>query len=267
MGRVEIVTLTGCPYSRCEGERRKGGSGREEKILSSFSPPPPCSLWLAPSPALFGKFQHGAFASKLHTQKKCLQCRLVSKYLLKWSKSACCFTDYCVLFVLGLHEQITSNKIWLVKFQLRASSTGTYKKKQTIIIVLLVYLDQEVQKSLIERRGAMSGYLGGKISESQQSFAFANNKRKIWASILFLSAIMLRKVTHVNFFRWDTEILLPWQHDETTSPLYHYSRSRLIFNHFLFIIRCMFNIQETVEQREPIQAFQSCLPHWTTCAG
>jgi len=91
---------------------------------------------------------------------------------ISWNglKSACCFTDYWFLFVLGLHEQITSNKIWLVKFQLRGSSTGPYEK-QTIIIVLSVYLDQEVQKSLIERRSAMSGYPGSKISElSQQSF-------------------------------------------------------------------------------------------------
>ena len=195
---------------------------------------------------------------------------------ISWNglKSACCFTDYWFLFELGLHEQITSNKIWLVKFQLRASSTGPYENKQTIIIVLLVYLDQEVQKSVIERRSAMSGYLGSKITESQQSFvketwlfAFANDKRKIWASVLFLSAIMLRNRTHVNFFHWDTEILLPWQHEETTSPLYHYACSSLIFNHFLFIIRCMFNIQETVELREPIQALQIGLPHWTTSAG
>ena len=90
---------------------------------------------------------------------------------ISWNglKSACCFTDYWFLFELGLHEQITSNKIWLVKFQLRASSTGPYENKQTIIIALLVYLDQEVQKSVIER-SAMSGYLGSKITESQQSF-------------------------------------------------------------------------------------------------
>ena len=33
-------------------------------VLSSLSPPPPRSLWLASSPPLFGKFQHGVFASK-----------------------------------------------------------------------------------------------------------------------------------------------------------------------------------------------------------
>ena len=37
---------------------------------------PLCSLWLAPSPPLFGKFQHGAFASKLRAQRKRLHCRL-----------------------------------------------------------------------------------------------------------------------------------------------------------------------------------------------
>ena len=53
LGRVEIVTL-------------KVGA----RAL------PPRSLWPAPFPPLFGKFQHGAFASKLHAQRKCLHCRL-----------------------------------------------------------------------------------------------------------------------------------------------------------------------------------------------
>ena len=52
LGRVEIVTL-------CEGKRRKG---------------------LAPSPPLLGKFQHGAFASKLCAQRKRLHCRLRLSY-------------------------------------------------------------------------------------------------------------------------------------------------------------------------------------------
>ena len=52
LGRVEIATL-------CEGERRKG---------------------LAPSPPLFGKFQHGAFASKLRAPRKRLHCRLRLSY-------------------------------------------------------------------------------------------------------------------------------------------------------------------------------------------
>ena len=46
-------------------------------VFSSLSPPPPRSLWLAPSPPLFGKFQHGTFASKLRAQRKRLHCRLV----------------------------------------------------------------------------------------------------------------------------------------------------------------------------------------------
>ena len=33
-------------------------------------------IGLAPSPPLFGKFQHGAFASKLRAQRKRLHCRL-----------------------------------------------------------------------------------------------------------------------------------------------------------------------------------------------
>ena len=46
-------------------------------VFSSLSPPPPRSLWLAPSPPLFGKFQHGAFASKLRARRKRLHYRLV----------------------------------------------------------------------------------------------------------------------------------------------------------------------------------------------
>ena len=48
-------------------------------VFSSLSPPPPRSLWLAPSPPLFGKFQHGAFASKLRAQRKRLNCRQILK--------------------------------------------------------------------------------------------------------------------------------------------------------------------------------------------
>ena len=50
-------------------------------VFSSLSLPPPHSLWLAPSPPLFGKFQHGAFASKLRTQRKRLHCRLAPRPL------------------------------------------------------------------------------------------------------------------------------------------------------------------------------------------
>ena len=51
----------------------------------------------------------------------------------------------------------------------------------------------------------MSCFHGSKITGSQQSFltetgfALLNDGRKVWATILFLSAIM-RKVIHVNFF-------------------------------------------------------------------
>ena len=33
-----------------------------------------------------------------------------------------------------------------------------------------------------------------------RSFALTNNRRKLWATVLFLSAIRHRKVIHVNFF-------------------------------------------------------------------
>ena len=47
-------------------------------VFSSLSPPPPRSLWLASSPPLFGKYQHGAFASKLRAQRKRLHCFLIN---------------------------------------------------------------------------------------------------------------------------------------------------------------------------------------------
>ena len=49
-------------------------------------------------------------------------------------------------------------------------------------------------------------YHGTKLSGSQQSFlkrrlfSLSNGGRKVWATVLFLSAIMHRKVIHVNFF-------------------------------------------------------------------
>ena len=52
------------------------------EAFSSLSPPPPRSLWLAPFPPLFGKFQHGAFASKLRAQRKRLHCRLHLQWIL-----------------------------------------------------------------------------------------------------------------------------------------------------------------------------------------
>ena len=84
----------------------------------------------------------------------------------------------------------------------------------------------------------MSRYHGTKLSGSQQSFlkrrlfSLSNDGRKLWVTVLFLSAIMHRKVIHVNCFRLflpyfrttvclDSEILLPWQRDVTASP--HYS--------------------------------------------
>ena len=89
----------------------------------------------------------------------------------------------------------------------------------------------------MERR-VTSRYRGGKISRSQQPFLGRDGHlhfrtmEKIWATFLFLSKIMHRKVKQVNFFRflislsagsWLVEVqkfLLPWQLDVTTSPLH-----------------------------------------------
>ena len=55
----------------------------------------------------------------------------------------------------------------------------------------------------------------------------SNDERKVWATVLLLNAIMHWKVIHVNFFCFFCHVstttvffLLPWQRDETTSPLY-----------------------------------------------
>ena len=71
------------------------------------------------------------------------------------------------------------------------------------------------------------------LSWGRRSFALSNDRGKVWATVLFLSAIMHRKFIHVNFFAfsscyisrtgtvcWDPEMLLPWQRYVTTSPLY-----------------------------------------------
>ena len=89
----------------------------------------------------------------------------------------------------------------------------------------------------MERR-VTSRYRGGKISRSQQPFLGRDGHlhfrtmEKIWATFLFLSKIMHRKVKQVNFSRflislsagsWLVEVqkfLLPWQLDVTTSPLH-----------------------------------------------
>ena len=70
------------------------------------------------------------------------------------------------------------------------------------------------------------------LSWQRRPFAMSNDGRKSWATVLFLlSAIMKRKVVHVNYFIlfyhicrttvcWDPENLLPWQRDVTTLPQY-----------------------------------------------
>ena len=82
-----------------------------------------------------------------------------------------------------------------------------------------------------ERISLTSRYHGGKISGSQQSALTETAGRKVWVTDLFLSAILHRKVIHVQYLRFfchacrttfveDTQILLPWQRDVTTFPLY-----------------------------------------------
>ena len=54
----------------------------------------------------------------------------------------------------------------------------------------------------------MSYYHGSKMSESQQPFsqrrpfAVSNDGKIVWATVLFLSAIMHWKNIHVNIFRF-----------------------------------------------------------------
>ena len=72
---------------------------------------------------------------------------------------------------------------------------------------------------------------GGKISGSQQSALTKTAGRNVWGTVLFLSAILHRKVIHVKYFRffflpylqgyvccWDPEILLPPNNPTTPPP-------------------------------------------------
>ena len=74
LGRAEIVTLTvGARAKEGKGE----GEGRKKIRRFLFSLPAPSLFPLTrPFPHLFGKFQHGAFASKLRAQRKRLHYRL-----------------------------------------------------------------------------------------------------------------------------------------------------------------------------------------------
>ena len=86
-------------------------------------------------------------------------------------------------------------------------------------------------KARTERRSLTSRYHGGKVSGSQQSALTETAGRKVWVTDLFLSAILHRKVIHVKYLRFfcrtcrttfveDPHILLQWQRDVTTFPLY-----------------------------------------------
>ena len=65
----------------------------------------------------------------------------------------------------------------------------------------------------MEKRSVMSHYRSRKISGTQQSFltemaiCIAERWKKVWVTILFLNAIMHRKVIHVNFFCFFSVIL------------------------------------------------------------
>ena len=100
------------------------------------------------------------------------------------------------------------------------------------------------------------------ISRQRRPFPLSNDGRKVWATLLnlsaikresakrtgpiyanlflwklfeiFLGALMHRKVIHVNFFpffcdigkvkvSWDPKILLPWQRDVMTSSFYFFN--------------------------------------------
>lgn len=145
--------------------------------ISTFS-------WLACSLQNSSFFFLVVFACKQHTL-------YVSKYLLKWSKISLLLYRLLVSLWVGV--------AWANFLQQNLTN------KQTIIIVLLVYLDQEVQKSVIERRSAMWGYLGSKITESQVLwkrwlFAFANNKRKIRASLFCSWVQSCSGTAHMSIF-------------------------------------------------------------------
>ena len=66
------------------------------------------------------------------------------------------------------------------------------------------------------------------LSWQRRPFALLNAGIKVLATVLFLIAILHRRVIHVIFFChicrttvcWDPDLLLPWQRDVTSSLLY-----------------------------------------------
>ena len=79
-----------------------------------------------------------------------------------------------------------------------------------------------------ERKTVTSRYCGSKISRSHQPFwqrrpfAFSNDGRKVWATVLSCVIMHRNKGIHNNLsvFFFCPESLLPWQRDVTASPLY-----------------------------------------------
>ena len=78
-----VVLLLSATHFRKSGHARlitAGGVSHFHSVFGqAFSLLSPRSLLLAAFPPLFGKFQHGAFASKLRAQKKRLHCRLKTR--------------------------------------------------------------------------------------------------------------------------------------------------------------------------------------------
>ena len=106
------------------------------------------------------------------------------------------FTELCVF--IDLWGQITIEKYY--------SSHNPQKKLADQQQVLCRFINFESLSNLtllasilvtaIER----SGISGSQKSFLQETVNDVNDGRKVWATVLFLSAIMQRKVTHVNFF-------------------------------------------------------------------
>ena len=70
----------------------------------------------------------------------------------------------------------------------------------------------------IERGNVTSRNHSSKIYGSKQQrrlFAWSNDGRKVWATVWFLSAVMHRKVMHVNFFRF----YLPYSQQQNFAPI------------------------------------------------
>ena len=69
------------------------------------------------------------------------------------------------------------------------------------------------------------------LSWQRQPFALSNDGRKVWATVLFLSAIMQRKVIHVHFFVF----FLPFIQDHGFFESRSFATMATWHNHFSFL--------------------------------